>query len=102
MIDYQLVRWYILLSDAEPLEYPLQDILGADFAEDGIERVDCGAKVLGEQIACGAGGKAGADTMQVVKRGAQGFVVAKVGDKGGIVVGNQDSAALGKAGAKLI
>lgn len=61
MIDYQLVRWYILLSDAKLTEDASQDFVGGDFTEDGTQFADGGAEVFGEEVSGGACVKAGAD-----------------------------------------
>ena len=55
MIDYQLVKWYILLSDAKAGEDLAEDFVGSDGAGDGAEVVEGGAEVLGNQVGGDAG-----------------------------------------------
>ena len=61
VIDYQLVKWYILLSDAKLTEDASQDFVGGDFTEDGTKFADSGAEVFSEEVGGGAGVEAGAD-----------------------------------------
>ena len=46
VIDYQLVKWYILLSNAKPLENAAKDFIVGDGAEDGAEVIETVAQVL--------------------------------------------------------
>ena len=46
VIDYQLVKWYILLSDAEVGEDVAEDFIGADFTGDGAKMIEGITEVL--------------------------------------------------------
>ena len=46
VIDYQLVKWYILLSDAKPLEDAAKDFIVGDGAEDGAQVIEAVPKIL--------------------------------------------------------
>ncbi len=65
MIDYQLVKWYILLSYAELTKDASEDLVGGDFAENGTQFADGGTEVFGDEVGGGAGIEAGADCIEV-------------------------------------
>ena len=59
MIDYQLVRWYILLSDAVILEDVVEDDFGVQEvrSQDGIDGRQGAAEVFGHQVRRDAAGE---------------------------------------------
>ena len=69
----------------------LQEGFGVDEvgAEDLVEGSDGAAEVFGDEVGGGAGGEGEAGVREGIGGLAEGFVVADVGDKSRIRVGNQ-------------
>ena len=86
MIDYQLVRWYILFPDAEIFENVSKELVGGDWhACYGGEGVDCWAEVLCNKVGRQGGGESFSDFFKAAGSFFQGLVMSGVGDKNGVV-----------------
>ena len=91
VIDYQLVKWYILLSDAVVTEDVVEDDFGVKkvCTKDGIDGRQGTAEVFGHQVRRDAAGEGRAAIGEGRRSILQGLEMTDVCYKGRILVGDE-------------